>query len=71
MERKCNKIYCISILSIVIIFIYNFFFKDFIKEKHKVNNLVSEFYQNKLFRKLKFRTQIYLRKSEDKFLNNI
>ena len=46
-------------------------FKDFIKEKHKVNNLVSDFYQNKLFRKLKFRTQIYLRKSEDTFLNNI
>jgi hypothetical protein len=46
-------------------------FKDFIREKHKVNNLVSNFYQNKLFRKLKFRTHIYLRKSEDKFLNNI
>jgi len=46
-------------------------FKDFIREKHKVNNLVSIFYQNKLFRKLKFRTHIYLRKSEDKFLNNI
>jgi hypothetical protein len=32
---------------------------------------VSDFYQNKLFRKLKFRTHIYLRKSEDTFLNNI
>ena len=46
-------------------------FKDFIREKHKVNHLVSNFYQNKLFRKLKFRTHVYLRKSEDKFLNNI
>jgi len=46
-------------------------FKDFIKEKHKVNHTVSNFYQNKLFRKLKFRTQVYLRKSEDNFLNNI
>ena len=46
-------------------------FKDFIREKHKVNNLVYDFYNNKLFRKLKFRTHIYLRKSEDKFLNNI
>jgi len=46
-------------------------FKDFIRKKHKVNYLISNFYQNKLFRKLKFRTQLYLRKSEDKFLNNI
>jgi hypothetical protein len=46
-------------------------FKDFIREKHKVNYLISNFYQNKLFRKLKFRTQLYLRKSQDKFLNNI
>lgn len=46
-------------------------FKDFIREKHKVNNSVYDFYNNKLYRKLKFRTHIYLRKSEDKFLNNI
>lgn len=46
-------------------------FKDFIREKNRVNNLVSNFYEKKLFRKLKFRTQIYLRKSEDKFINNI
>jgi hypothetical protein len=46
-------------------------FKEFIVEKTKVNDEIKEFYQNKLCRKLKFRTQIYLRKSEDKFLNNI
>lgn len=46
-------------------------FKDYIREKHKLNNTVSDFYHKKLFRKLKFRTQIYLRKSEDKFINNI
>lgn len=50
--------------------IYNKF-KDYITEKNRINNLITEFYQKELFRKLKFRSQVYLRKSEDNFLNNI
>ena len=50
--------------------IYNKF-KNYVREKNRVNNLIIDFYEKELFRKLKFRTQVYLRKSEDKFLNNI
>jgi hypothetical protein len=46
-------------------------FKKYIKEKTKLNDNVREFYENELYRKLKWRTWIYGRKSEDKFLNNI
>jgi len=46
-------------------------FKNYIKEKIKLNDKITNFYQEKLFRKLKWRTQIYRRKSEDKFLNRI
>jgi hypothetical protein len=46
-------------------------FKDYIKNKTLLDDEIKDFYYNKLFRKLKFRTNVYLRKSEDKFLNNI
>ena len=46
-------------------------FKDYIKNKTLLDDEIKHFYYNKLFRKLKFRTNVYLRKSEDKFLNNI
>ena len=46
-------------------------FKEYIKNKTLLDDEIKDFYYNKLFRKLKFRTNIYLRKSEDKFLNNI
>ena len=46
-------------------------FKNYIINKTILDNEIKDFYYNKLFRKLKFRTNIYLRKSEDKFLNNI
>ena len=45
-------------------------FKEYIKEKTKLNDKVRGFYENELYRKLKWRTWIYGRKSEDKFLNN-
>ena len=46
-------------------------FKDYIKEKTKLNNELQEFYITDLWRKMKWRQFIYSRKSEDKFLNNI
>ena len=46
-------------------------FKEYIKEKTKLNDKVRGFYENELYRKLKWRTWIYGRKSEDKFLNRI
>ena len=46
-------------------------FKKYIKEKTKLNDKVRGFYENELYRKLKWRTWIYGRKSEDKFLNRI
>ena len=46
--------------------------KEFQTMKKKLlDDEIKDFYYNKLFRKLKFRTNVYLRKSEDKFLNNI
>ena len=45
--------------------------KFYIKEKTKLNDKVRGFYENELYRKLKWRTWIYGRKSEDKFLNRI
>jgi len=46
-------------------------FKKYITEKTKLNEKVREFYENELYRKLKWRSWIYQRKSEDNFLNNI
>ena len=46
-------------------------FKIYIKNKTLLDDEIKDFYYNTLFRKLKFRTNVYLRKSEDKFLNNI
>jgi hypothetical protein len=46
-------------------------FKEYIKVKHDVNVNTKEFYNQELYRKLKWRSQIYRRKSEDKFLNRI
>jgi hypothetical protein len=44
-------------------------FKDYIKEKIKLNDNVKDFYNQDLLRKLKWRNIIYKRKSEDKLLN--
>jgi hypothetical protein len=46
-------------------------FKDYLIEKNKFNASVKDFYQQELFRKLKWRRFVYTQKSEDKFLNNI
>ena len=46
-------------------------FKNYIIEKTKLNDKIKGFYENELYRKLKWRTWIYQRKSEDKFLNRI
>jgi len=46
-------------------------FKKYIKEKTTLNDITHNFYENKLYRKLKWRTWIYRRKSEDNFLNRI
>lgn len=46
-------------------------FKEYIKHKTKLNEQLKEFYEKELFRKLKWRSFIYQRKSEDKFLNRI
>ncbi len=44
-------------------------FKDYIKEKTILNNETKHFYEQELFRKLKWRSWVYGRKSEDNFLN--
>ena len=46
-------------------------FKEYIKKKHEIGLKVKHFYEKELCRKLNWRTQIYRRKSEDLFLNNI
>lgn len=46
-------------------------FKEFIKVKNETNIKTRVFYEDELYRKLNWRTKIYRRKSEDKFLNNI
>jgi hypothetical protein len=46
-------------------------FKEYIKVKHSVNIQLKEFYINKLYRKLKWRSTTYKQHSEDKFINNI
>jgi len=46
-------------------------FKDYIHVKTQLNDQVKEFYQQELFRKMKWRTWIAKRTSEDDFLNQI
>ena len=46
-------------------------FKDYLIEKNKLNASLRAFYQQELFRKLKWRRFVYTLLSEDKFLNNI
>lgn len=46
-------------------------FKNYIVEKNKLNTKTSDFYNQILFRKLKWRNLVYGRKSEDRFLNRI
>lgn len=46
-------------------------FKKYINEKTKLNDKLRDFYEQELFRKLKWRTWIYRRKSEDRFLNKM
>ena len=46
-------------------------FKKYITEKTKLNDKLKDFYEQELFRKLKWRTWIYRRKSEDNFLNKV
>lgn len=46
-------------------------FKEYLKEKNKLNAQLKDFYLQELFRKLKWRRFVYTQKSEDMFLNNI
>jgi DNA-directed RNA polymerase subunit RPC12/RpoP len=46
-------------------------FKAYIKKKHEVNLKVKSYYEKELNRKLIWRTNVYRKKSEDKFLNRI
>lgn len=46
-------------------------FKDYLKQKNKLNASLKYFYLQELFRKLKWRRFVYTQKSEDRFLNNI
>ena len=46
-------------------------FKDYIKEKTKLNSETRDFYIKDLWRKMKWRNYVYSRKSEDTFLNDI
>ena len=46
-------------------------FKAYLKKRHEIGKKVRPFYENILIRKLKMRTKIYRRKSEDKFINRM
>jgi hypothetical protein len=46
-------------------------FKEYIKEKIKLNDKIKDFYENELMRKMKWRSFICKRRSEDKLLNTI
>jgi hypothetical protein len=46
-------------------------FQEYIKAKTILNEELKDFYQNELFRKLKWRTFVYNKSSEDCFLNKI
>lgn len=46
-------------------------YKKFIEEKNKLNNNVKDFYNNILFRKLKFRRFVRTKQSEENVLNEI
>ena len=45
-------------------------FKEYLKEKNKVNNLIMKFYSKTLFRKLKLNGYINRKRSEQKLINN-
>ena len=46
-------------------------FKEYLKDKNKLNAQLKDFYLQDLFRKLKWRRFVYTQKSEDRFLDNI
>jgi hypothetical protein len=46
-------------------------FKEYLLKKNKLNQELSHFYQQDLFRKMKWRQFVYTQKSEDRFLNKI
>ena len=46
-------------------------FKNFIKKKNEINNKIKQFYNRKLFRKIKFRIYSNTKKSEHTLLNEI
>ena len=46
-------------------------FKDYLVAKNNLNHQVLEFYEQELFRKMKWRQVVYTKKSEDRFLNKI
>ena len=46
-------------------------FKTYLIAKNKLNEELSNFYQQELYRKMKWRRFVYARKSEDKFLNKM
>ena len=46
-------------------------FKSYLVEKTKLNNETSDFYQKEIWRKMKFRSYSYSKKSVDMFLNKI
>ena len=46
-------------------------FKTYLITKNKLNEKLSHFYEQELFRKMKWRRFVYARKSEDRFLNKM
>lgn len=46
-------------------------FKEYLRARHRVGLKVRKFYEQPLIRKLKLRSKIYRRKSEDKFINRM
>ena len=51
---------------------YNFdIFYDLIKNKMEIKKITDEFYQDNVFRKLKWRKYIHTKRNEDNFLNKI
>jgi hypothetical protein len=46
-------------------------FKEYLTKKNKLNHELSAFYEQDLFRKMKWRQFVYTQKSEDMFLNKI
>lgn len=46
-------------------------FKAYLKSKNQLNHELRSFYENELYRKMKWRQFVYTQKSEDRFLNRI